>query len=614
MNNIVLRDNGNNCIHLELHEISKIPDNKDKIFLSKESVCIYIDKEYDVFLKTDEPINKDTIFKFAINGNEVDCDLVDSLTEYVGVQISSKKFFYDFFGYIYITVQFNNKLYTTNYIDTLTTDTFYTHQIEPMLSYIENNCEFILQVERMTAYKASLGHNGILEKYKNIVEIYRAILNIYRMQFKYFQVDTRYKISNTEIVDEYYKVQNFSSKTFNHIISNPNNMLRSNINIGIKNNRTYYIPQKIVSEKMQIDYNIKENIIILSFVSKIIKDISKRIMYNKELIDNLSNNSLFYSESLTIASKYILSGQKQNIRICKLLEKENSDLQQLKTEFCKLYFDYKNVLKCNEVELGNTIPNSKIFTEVNHYKKIFRCIKDYFNNNYKITSSKYDLIISICRNSKLYEYYVLCKMFNFINITSSFKYVGGKKIEEWQENNIFTFDANYIFEFDNQNGKTIRLYYQSKINESNNNIVKLRRANKTKNNRNGSYKPDYIIEKYDSESKKFQYIILDAKFSGYSTIYKYALSEIAFKYIVGIEPTMSNAIVEKVVLLNGKYCNEDKLEYYSKYCNKTINAGNNFRKMPSFILSPLFAAHIYNVDKEYVDIDDFTNLSEYLIL
>lgn len=617
MNNIVLSNDGNNLITLELYEMSIMLDSNDINFLPKEPVYVDTDKEYDVFLKIDEPINKDTIFKFAINGSEVDCELVDLSTDRVCIQTSSKKIFYDFFGYIYITVQLNNKLYTTNYIDTLTTDTFYTHQIEPMLSYVENNCEFILQIERMTAYKASLGHNGILGKYKNIVELYRAILNIYRMQFKYFQVDTRYKISNIEMVDDYYKVQKFSRKTFKHIISNPNNMLKSNNNIGIKYNNTYYIPQKIVSEKMQIDYNIKENVIILSFASKILKDINKRIMHNKGIIKNLSNNSLFYSKGLITAPKYILSGQKQDIRICKLLEKESSDLQQLKTEFCKLYFDYKNILKCNEVKLGNSIPNSKIFTEVNHYKMIYRCIKDYFNNNYKITSSKYDLLISICRNSKLYEYYVLCKIFNFINTTSSFKYISGEKIEELQENNIFTFDTNeiqYIFEFDNQNDKTIRFYYQPKIYEFNDNIVKLRRVNKTKNNRKGNYKPDYIIEKYDSKSNKFQYVILDAKFSGYSTIYKYTLSEIAFKYIVGLEPTKDNATVEKVVILNGKYYNKDKLEYYSKYRNETINAGNNFRKMPSFILSPLFAAHIYNMDKEYVDIDDFNNLSEYLTL
>lgn len=235
---------------------------------------------------------------------------------------------------------------------------------------------------------------------------------------------------------------------------------------------------------------------------------------------------------------------------------------------------YKQILKCEEIYINNIPKPSAIFTKIQHYRKIYKVIIDWFQSgNYNLQNEK--IILTFSEASQIYEYYVLLKINNYLiknnyylkeankfvyNLRSDSKYINTK------------FENTFIFE---KEKIIITVYYQPVIywNQVVNDIGLFRNNNISLDGGKAKYyTPDYVIK--ISEKDVSQFIILDAKWSTIDSVINYSFKDIIYKYAFSISTINSNDIIKKIWVANGKEIqNQDN--YIYNFYNSSFRERNN---------------------------------------
>ena len=205
---------------------------------------------------------------------------------------------------------------------------------------------------------------------------------------------------------------------------------------------------------------------------------------------------------------------------------------------------------------------SATLISVRAYKLIYEQIIRWFQFGMYDFSGE-DFILPMLRSDKIYEYYVLLKIYNYIankgfslqSATShSYKNPGFHSSHA----NPYGLKTKNTFRF--KDGKTteLTLYYEPIVYNGKNSNVGENEVGLFRNmsysyqdrEKGSYYYPDYVIK--IQQFGHCQYIILDAKFSKRNTTKENYLSKLLFRYIISISAIDPEDSLLGLVIVNGK--------------------------------------------------------------
>ncbi|MCY6356001.1 DUF2357 domain-containing protein [Clostridium sp. ZS2-4] len=541
---------------------------EDNMFSNSE-ICgvVYSDMEYEASIIFDKEIQDINIY---INDVLRECFYDNGKIYFKSEKFSDKRIFMNYFGYVNFTISIKttegNYEFYSNYLDVAVRDNISSDLIRKMVAYIaQNSHKYLFKKDSNVKDFADVEKS----KRKNInteISILENILFEYESNFKYFKIAAKYNINSNYIIDDFEKLKEIKNETIQYIISNPQQFITVNYNTGIKYNKLNLQPKKTLINKNKICYNIYENQVVLGFLKYIYNSILDKI---KEVESKINN-----SQRYPIKSKYISSSNEIYKEVNKTLDKYRRKLYEIKKKIQQFYFMYKQILKCEEININNIPKPSPIFMETQHYRKIYKVIRDWFESgNYNLRNEK--MILTFSEASQIYEYYVLFKVNNYIAENGYYLKGSNKFVYKLKKSAKYTntrFENTFVFE---KEKITLTVYYQPVIYfEQVVNDIGLFRNNdiSLEGGKAQYYTPDYVIKITEKESAKF--IILDAKWSTIESVINYSFKDIVYKYNFSISTINSDDKIDKIWAVNGKNLRNQE-EYIYNFYNSKFKVRNN---------------------------------------
>ncbi|WP_035288945.1 DUF2357 domain-containing protein [Clostridium sp. KNHs214] len=554
---LILQSKLTNEVDITLTEIVE-----NNIFLANESCgVVYSNLEYSAKIYFDKDIQN---IKFYVNDTLRKSYYCDGKIYFNDDNFLDNRIFLNYFGYVSIKVFIEgndgNYEFYSDYLDVAVRDNVSSNNIRKMIDYIaENSQKYLFQKDDKVKDFADV----IKSKNKNIVTEISILENIifeYEKNFKYYKTSAKYKIKSNYIVDDFEKVKEINNETIQYIISNPQQLITVNYNTGIRYHKLNLQPKKTLINKNELCYDIYENKIIVGFLKYIYNSLIDKIAY----VESQNNKQQKYY----INVGYVSLSNEIYTKLNDTLNKYRKKIYDIKNKVQQLYFMYKQTLKCEEITISG-IPNpTAIFMEIQHYRKIYKVIRDWFEGgNYNFEREK--MILTFSEASQIYEYYVLFNLNNYIiengyylkkpkkflyTLKKSAKYVNTR------------FENTFVFE---KSGTNITVYYQPVIylDQVFNDIGLFRNNDISLNGEKAQYyTPDYVI-KINKEGLS-EFIILDAKWSTNKSVINYRFKEIVYKYIFSISTVHNNDKISKVWVINGQEIEDQKENIYNFYNSK----------------------------------------------
>lgn len=553
---------------------------------NKIAGAVYSDMEYNIFIIFEEEIKE---IKVYINDKLEDCIYDENKIILKNDKYQNKRIFMNYFGYVSFTLNIETDTgsyeFYSDYLDIAIRKNISSDIVRKMVSYIiENSQKYLFKdssnVEDFLDVKKSRIKNMSTE-----ISILENILFEYESNFKFFRTNSKYKICNNYIVDDFEKLKEIKKETIQYIISNSQYLMPVNYFTHIKYNKLNLQPKKVLVNRTKLDYDIYENQVILSFLKYIYNYLADKFIN----IETEFNSTQTYS----IRPNYISSYKEIYKEINTDLYNYTKKIQQISKKVQQMYFMYSKVLKCREVNIINVPVPTRIFTEVQHYRRIYKVIVEWFKGgNYNLQNEK--MILTLLEVDKIYEYYILFKINNYIskngfylNKCSKFDY----KLNINQKYKNTEYENTFLFK---RKDYTLIVYYQPVIyfeRVSYDNGIGLFRNNNIGFGSGNSnyYTPDYVIKICRDSFSEF--IILDAKWSDKESVINYSFKSIIYKYIFSISTISDNDKINKVWAINGKQkpINEkqkmDKKNYIYNFYNSKFRDRNNQLKPSAQILT-----------------------------
>ncbi len=550
--NLILKPYKFNKLKVEL--LSELPVFNLKRANSIINNNVYADLTYDFELEGDCISLIDSINVY-INGYKINCFYNNGKIVF---NDKNRRFFLDFCGFAQICIEIfidgNIEMYYTDYLHILIKDDISSVSIRQMANYIYKYQDKLLMDDNM--YSSDIF--DFIENGKKSPEVYinifRKIINEYKYLYEMFLTNSKFKLYKDYKTDNFEKLTYVGSKNINYIIQHPDELRKTEIGKGFTVKNKNFIPNRTLIGKNIEDLDIYENQIVLGFLPTLINGIER--LRNKsdemlQLINGLYSNNNGYQTSAGL----IFNVPKKN------LEKILRDIESLENELYVIYNNYIEILPVTK-KVVNFIPESThIFKNVGHYNRIYQCIVDWFNLGiYNFEKEKF-LIPLLC-NSKLYEYYILLKLYNYIG-KKGFKLENKNKFLYKQQSKFYN-ETPYCntFEFKKHDMK-VTLYYQPVLSidkRHKNNITLIRnttlsiRSDNEKHDeiKGNYYLPDFLIKISPCDSNNSYYSIIDAKFSTATNIKKHYFPSLTYKYLFSLTSLEYNDKILGLCAIGGK--------------------------------------------------------------
>lgn len=536
---------------------------KNLFFQNKMCGVVYSDMEYDASIIFEEEIKEIKVF---INDTYRECFYNNGKLSFNATNFLDKRIFLNYFGYVSFTINIKTATgdyeFYSNYLDVAVRDNISSELIRKMINYIaENSQKYLFKEEDNIKDFVNVEKS----KNKNInteISMLENILFEYENNFKFFKTNSKFKLVNNYVNDDFNKLKEINKQTIQHIISNPQNLETVNYSTGIIYNKMNLQPKKTLVNINEMSFDIYENQVILGFLKYIYQSVSSKITD----VESKINDKQMYS----IKAEYISSSSEIYKGINNILNKYKVQLLLIKTKVQELYFMYKQTLKCEEIHINNIPRPSSIFMEVQHYRKLYKVIKDWFESgNYDLRNEM--MILTFSEASKIYEYYILFKMNKSI-IERGYYLKESKKFTYKLKKNAKYENTRYenTFVFQNQN-TDLTLYYQPVIYlepVQHDNKISLFRNNDLsfEGGRGQYYTPDYVIKISSDEGSN--YIILDAKWATIDSVINHSIKKIIHNYIFSISTLNSKDKIIKIWIVNGKQIQNQEEFLYDIYNSK----------------------------------------------
>lgn len=234
----------------------------------------------------------------------------------------------------------------------------------------------------------------------------------------------------------------------------------------------------------------------------------------------------------------------------------------------ELYIQYSEMLTVSKQEIFAPPPPSTILISVRAYRLVYEQILRWFQSGMYDFSGE-DFILPMLRSEKIYEYYVLLKLYNYIiskgyDLQSATLYT--YKNPGFNSGHVDPYGLNTLntFHFKKVKASTeLTLYYEPIIyNGKSNNVgenkiglfrnmsYSFREGENRGFNTGSYYHPDYVIKVQKAEHCR--YIVLDAKFSKRNTTKENYLCKLLYRYIISISTLDSKDSLLGLIIVNGK--------------------------------------------------------------
>lgn len=548
-----------NSIQMTLSSIPFVLSDIDKMILNRE--YIYSDQPYHAELNgISQGIESLTFF---VNDMEVESVRDENNVISFG---TNRRIFNQNYGFAQITLniilenQATMVLYS-KFIPILVVNARNNRSVERMVEYIYAHREQFL----LCGPQPSMQNHGLkAEGKKDLdaqVQIIQDIIQVYNETIGYFRLNAKFRLSSIGHVDNYEKAKYVSNRMINYIVLHPEQLMRTSVSTGIRVHKQNFIPNKTLVEENAVDYDIYENRIVVGFLR------SLRVMVGM-LIDEITNRIKQFPDKQEIEKGYFLSAAFAFSTTKRRLEKNRAQLNLLCEDIEELYTQYHEVLPVSEQGVFEPPQPSAILISVRAYRLVYEQIIRWFQFGMYDFSGE-DFILPMLQSNKIYEYYVLLKIYNYIinkgySLQNAVPY--SYKNPGFHSNRDNTDGLKTLNTFRFKNGEIsteITLYYEpiiyngknSNIGENNvglfrNMSYSFQDGENRSFNKGSYYYPDYVIKIQRAEH--CQYIILDAKFSKRNTAKENYLCKLLYRYIISISAIDPEDSLLGLVIVNGK--------------------------------------------------------------
>ncbi len=562
-----------NSVKLELSAGRMLTSDLDRIIPDRE--YIYSDQPYHAEIRgLEEDIET---FSFFVNDVEIKQNLdIDGKIRFIDDRYLKDRIFIHNFGLIQIAIRITFKgqagvTVYSKFISVLVANARTNLSVERMAEYIYCHREQLL----LSGLLYSEQRHGLKpEAQKELgtqVQLLKDIVQVYNENINYFRLNAKFRLCAVGCVDNYEKAKSVSGRTLSYIAQHPEQLLRTSMLTGIRINKQNYLPSKTLIEEASIDYDIYENQIIVGFLKSIRGMVCA-------LINEIANRIERFPDKKEIENGYFLSAAFVFATTKWRLEKNREQLELLLENIEELYLQYCQILPVSERLVLQIPPPSAILISVRSYKLVYEQIIRWFQFG-MYDFSREDFILPMLQSNKLYEYYVLLKLYNYIE-RKGYRFQKAdpynykrQKTSNYEYATFFNIKTNNTFIFQNDvTSKQIILYYEPIIhggvdkNVGENEVSLFRNTSFSyKEGETGKdYCPDYILK--ISEGSKDYYVILDAKFSNQKSVEKYYIRELLYKYLLSISTINPEDTILGLTVINGKSKEmEDSIYPYDIY-------------------------------------------------
>lgn len=481
--------------------------------------------------------------------------------------ISNRRIFLDCYGFAELSITLilvDGQECTLNseYLPILVRREELNNSVEAMARFVYNNQEWLLLNGELKPKKPSgLKENGYRSLATQIL-LAEEIAAIYESSYGYFKANSRFKLEKMSVIERLERIQYVTQGTLSYTATHPEYLRQVNSTQGIFIGNRVYQPQKTETVQNTRSYDIYENRVILAFLRNMIDSVQSLQGYCCNLLSKIPNDEDYSSE-------YIYSSFFMFSEIRKMIEDGKAQLGKLSEKFTYLWGMYSDILR---IPLDQHIVPPRptaIFLSVPQYNRIFVRIHQWFSFGI-YNFSKEHFMLSFIKISALYESYLLAKFLCYFrdrgySLESSRRCVYPVS-KRWKYKNT---SVRNTFVLKNDQ-KRITLYYQPVIFDTDqrsvngiglyrNNSISVYAGNEDDCRQGGHYYvPDFLIK--IEENGDSQYMIVDAKFSDYSSVRRYYVKDLVFKYLFSISPIEENELVCGLCIMYGKCKSKERLQ------------------------------------------------------
>lgn len=481
--------------------------------------------------------------------------------------ISNRRIFLDCYGFAELSITLilvDGQECTLNseYLPILVRREELNNSVEAMARFVYNNQEWLLLNGELKPKKPSgLKENGYRSLATQIL-LAEEIAAIYESSYGYFKANSRFKLEKMSVIERLERIQYATQGTLSYTATHPEYLRQVNSTQGIFIGNRVYQPQKTETVQNTRSYDIYENRVILAFLRNMIDSVQSLQGYCCNLLSKIPNDKDYSSE-------YIYSSFFMFSETRKMIEDGKTQLEKLSEKFTYLWGMYSDILR---IPLDQHIVPPRptaIFLSVPQYNRIFVRIHQWFSFGI-YNFSKEHFMLSFIKISALYESYLLAKFLCYFrdrgySLESSRRCVYPVS-KRWKYKNTSVRNTFVL-----KNGqKRITLYYQPVIFDTDqrsvngiglyrNNSISVYAGNEDDCRQGGHYYvPDFLIK--IEENGDSQYMIVDAKFSDYSSVRRYYVKDLVFKYLFSISPIEENELVCGLCIMYGKCKSKERLQ------------------------------------------------------
>lgn len=501
---------------------------------------------------------------------------------------NTSRLFIDCFGYVRITLvlELSNetelRLYSqylpvlVRVVDEENNTIVLNEAVKEMAAYVyKNNNLFLFNNGNMKSKDmANLDPSG-RTTFLSYIKLTERVIKAYDSCYGYFRNNSKFCAKKFLRIEPFEHLQYVTPSTLEYIANHPEQLKLTNSNKGISFGENKYYPQKILTLKNMISYDIYENRVILSFLKKLLVDISNTTeRVNKHIEELRKRNGDNYK---VIERDYVFSPAFIYEETKLSLEESKQKLQDCLNEIKRLSYNYHHVFNI-DTELLKAEPHmTPIFKTVPQYNIIFMKIYEWFNYGvYNFEQEEF--MFSIITISNLYESYLLSKMISYFknrqyvlsddtNSEHLHKYpVSDSRYEDTKFSNTFQFQKHR---------DKVTLYYQPVVFNSiskkygDNNIGLYRNnsipvydeikdeGDNSKRSGGAFYQPDFLIK--IERDKISKYLIIDAKFSKVDNVRNFYIKDLAFKYLFSLSPIHDTDYIVGLCAIYGKCMVHEKV-------------------------------------------------------
>ena len=481
--------------------------------------------------------------------------------------ISNRRIFLDCYGFAELSITLilvDGQECTLNseYLPILVRREELNNSVEAMARFVYNNQEWLLLNGELKPKKPSgLKENGYRSLATQIL-LAEEIAAIYESSYGYFKANSRFKLEKMSVIERLERIQYVTQGTLSYTATHPEYLRQVNSTQGIFIGNRVYQPQKTETVQNTRSYDIYENRVILAFLRNMIDSVQSLQGYCCNRLSKIPNDKDYSSE-------YIYSSFFMFSETRKMIEDGKTQLEKLSEKFTYLWGMYSDILR---IPLDQHIVPPRptaIFLSVPQYNRIFVRIHQWFSFGI-YNFSKEHFMLSFIKISALYESYLLAKFLCYFrdrgySLESSRRCVYPVS-KRWKYKNTSVRNTFVL-----KNGqKRITLYYQPVIFDTDqrsvngiglyrNNSISVYAGNEDDCRQGGHYYvPDFLIK--IEENGDSQYMIVDAKFSDYSSVRRYYVKDLVFKYLFSISPIEENELVCGLCIMYGKCKSKERLQ------------------------------------------------------